>query len=335
MQAGTQSPQRSMIRVEELTKRYGETAAVDRVSFTVERGEVVGFLGPNGAGKSTTMRILTGFLQADGGAAWIGDARVDPDAIEVKRRIGYLPESTPLVRRMRVTESLDSVARLRGMTPAERRGALERVVEACGLAAWTRKRIRTLSKGYRQRVGLAQALVSDPEVLILDEPTSGLDPQERGRIRDLVRELGRTKTVLLSTHVLSEVQAVCQRAIILARGRVLADGPLRSLGDQLGGAGSSELGLTLSGLAHDARVEAELGALPGVEGIVRVDAAPATAGRASFLLRVSERETAAAGISDRARHFAWTILELRHEGPSLERVFLQLVEAFDEREGPA
>ena len=199
-----------MIVVEELSKTYAETRAVDGVSFEIPAGQVVGLLGPNGAGKSTTMKILVGFLRADGGRCVIDGRRIDPEEPASKEAIGYLPETTPLYPRMRVTEYLDFVARMRGVGRSARRSAIERVVADCDLATWERRKIGTLSKGYRQRVGLAQALLADPKVLVLDEPTSGLDPGEITRIRDLIQRLGETKTVLLSTHVLAEVHALKQ-----------------------------------------------------------------------------------------------------------------------------
>ena len=217
-----------MIRVDELEKSFGDVRAVDRVSFEIRRGEVVGFLGPNGAGKSTTMKMLTGFLVPDGGRAEVAGAPVDPLApgggVAARRHLGYLPESTPLYRSMRVDRYLDYVGRVRGLSRGARRAASERVVHDCDLEGYTRRRIATLSKGYRQRVGLAQALFGDPDVLVLDEPTSGLDPAEIVRIRELVRRLGERKTILLSTHVLSEVQETCRRVIILSAGRIVADG---------------------------------------------------------------------------------------------------------------
>ncbi len=218
-----------MIRVERLTRRYGPTLAVDGLGFSVDRGEIVGFLGPNGAGKSTTMRILTGYLAAHDGLAEVAGIDVASDPVGVRRRIGYLPESNPLYLDMSVARFLDFAGRMRGLDRPRRRGAIDRASQACGLRGVLGKTISELSKGYRQRVGLAQALLHDPDLLVLDEPTAGLDPNQVVEIRDLLVRLGKEKTVILSTHILQEVPAVCTRAIIVARGRKVADGSLSEL----------------------------------------------------------------------------------------------------------
>ena len=218
-----------MIHVEGLEKRYGEVTALAGVSFDVPAGQVVAFLGPNGAGKSTTMKILTGFLVPDAGSCAVAGRPVDPSDAAGRAAVGYLPEATPLYAGMRVDRYLGFVAELHGLGGAAKRDAVGRVIEACHLGAHAGRRIAWLSKGYRQRVGLAQALVGDPSVLILDEPTSGLDPREVVRMRELIRELGAEKTVLLSTHVLGEAEAVCDRALVIAAGRLVADGTPREL----------------------------------------------------------------------------------------------------------
>ena len=316
-----------MIRVEDLEKRFGETRALDRVSFEIERGEVVGFLGPNGAGKSTTMRILTGYLAADFGQVEIGGQRVDADDPRSRHKVGYLPESTPLYKGMRVDRYLDFVGRARGMGRSERKAALGRVLEQCGLIQHAQRRIGVLSKGYRQRVGLAQALFGDPEVLILDEPTSGLDPGEIVRIRALVAELGREKTVLLSTHVLGEVQETCQRLLILAGGRLVANGSPLEL------AGAEEAGLRLTLGAVDADVGA---VLSRVEGVLEVRAAGSDpSGARAFELSVDERASAATAVARAVHAEGWPLIELRHEVPSIERVFLQRIARVEEPKEPS
>jgi len=303
-----------MIRVRGLEKRYGETRALCGISFEVERGEVVGFLGPNGAGKSTTIRCLAGFLQPTAGDVEVAGVRVDPDEPDSRRSIGYLPETTPLYRRMRVLDYLEYVARVRGMSRRERRGALGRVVDDCDLHGHETRRIAELSKGYRQRVGLAQALLSDPEVLLFDEPTSGLDPAEIARIRALIRKLGETKTVLLSTHILSEVQTLAQRVLILARGELVADGsPL-----ELARRRDVELHCTLRAPLEE--LQRALEGLPEVEGLRPLG--EDGAGRARVSLSVLDRFGAAEAVSALARERGWALLELHHELPSLERVFL-------------
>jgi ABC-2 type transport system ATP-binding protein len=218
-----------MIRVEHLTKYYGEYPAVRDVSFQVSKGQVVGFLGPNGAGKSTTMRILAGFLTATGGKASIAGFDVFSHPIEVRRRIGYMPESCPLYPELRVEEYLKFRAGLKGLGWSARRKRIDYVVERCWLADVRRQLVGTLSKGYRQRVGLADALLADPPVLILDEPTAGLDPTQIRETRKLIRELGSQHTMLLSTHILSEVEMTCDSVIIIHQGQVAADGSLADI----------------------------------------------------------------------------------------------------------
>jgi ABC-2 type transport system ATP-binding protein len=215
-----------MIRVDHLTKQYGAgaRAAVDDISFEVRRGEVLGFLGPNGAGKTTTMKILTSFLAPTAGSARVAGHDVYSDSVEVRRRIGYLPEDTPLYRDMSVLEYLDFICEVRGIAKERRNARLKKVTEQCGIGERLGSLIGELSKGYRQRVGLAQAIVHEPEVLILDEPTSGLDPNQIAEIRGVIKQIGEEKTVIFSTHILGEVQATCSRVVIIADGKIVADG---------------------------------------------------------------------------------------------------------------
>ncbi len=213
----------SMIKVENLSKSYGPAVALDGISFEVNRGEIVGFLGPNGAGKSTTMKILTGFLLPTSGSATVDGLDVVEQSLEVRRRIGYLPESTPLYTEMRVDEYLRFTAEIRGVARNKTRSAVSRVVELCGLQRVVGKNILELSKGYKQRVGLAQAMVHEPDLLVLDEPTSGLDPNQIVEVRSLIERLGEQHTVILSTHYLQEVEASCSRVIIVNLGRIVAN----------------------------------------------------------------------------------------------------------------
>jgi ABC-2 type transport system ATP-binding protein len=218
-----------MIEVDRLTKTYGSAHALRGISFEVARGEVVGFLGPNGAGKSTTMKILTGFLLPSGGRARVDGLDVVGDSLQVRRRIGYLPESTPLYTEMRVDEYLRFAAEIRGVPARALRSAIARVVDLCGLQRVVGKDILELSKGYRQRVGLAQAMVHEPDLLILDEPTSGLDPNQIVEVRSLIQRLGEQHTVILSTHYLQEVEAACSRVIVIDLGEIVADGTREQL----------------------------------------------------------------------------------------------------------
>ncbi len=219
----------SMIEVRELTKHYGAVRALRGVSFEVPRGQVVGLLGPNGAGKTTTMRILTGFLAPTDGSARVEGLDVVEDTPDVRRRIGYLPEGNPLYTELRVTEALAFTARLHGLPRDKRAVAIGRGLEAAGLLGYERRLVGQLSKGLRQRVGLAQALMHEPPVLILDEPTSGLDPNQQEEMRELIRTLGADRTVMLSTHILPEVEAVCDRALIVSDGRLVADGSVEEM----------------------------------------------------------------------------------------------------------
>ena len=234
-----------MIEARGLSKRYGELVAVDDVSFSVAPGEVVGFLGPNGAGKTTTMRILTGFLPATDGTAAIAGHDIFEDPLAARRSVGYLPESPPLYPEMSVEGYLDYVAKIKDVPRAKRAAAVDRALERCGLREARRRVIGLLSKGFRQRVGLAQAIVHDPPVLILDEPTVGLDPIQIREIRGLIAGLaregggGRGHTVILSTHILPEVEAICRRVLIIHRGRIVVDRPLEEL--QRGGASLEEV----------------------------------------------------------------------------------------------
>jgi ABC-2 type transport system ATP-binding protein len=218
-----------MIDVENLTKRYGDFTAVEDLSFRVEKGEIVAFLGPNGAGKTTTMRVLTGFLPATSGTVKISGYEIFSDPMNVKKRIGYLPEHPPVYTEMTVEGYLKFVAKIRGVPRKGRSEALDRVLDRCALSDVRGQIIDKLSKGYRQRVGLAQAMIHDPEVLILDEPTIGLDPKQIIEIRELIKSLAGNHTIILSTHILPEVTMICQRVLIIDRGRIVADDTLENL----------------------------------------------------------------------------------------------------------
>ncbi|MGH7861257.1 MAG: ABC transporter ATP-binding protein [Candidatus Dormibacteraceae bacterium] len=250
-----------MIEVDGLCKSYGGQPALTDVSFSVPRGQVLGFLGPNGAGKSTTMRILTGYLGADQGRASIAGYDVETQSREVRRRVGYLPELAPLYGEMRVESFLEVVCRLRAVPTARRRGRIDHAIEVCGLSERRHQIIGRLSKGLRQRVGLAQAVVHDPEVLILDEPTAGLDPAQTRETRDLIAELGHTHTIILSSHILSEVSATCQRVVIINRGRIVADDTPANLSQGLAGRRHQELEILVQGSLTQLRA-----ALDGVLG---------------------------------------------------------------------
>ena len=296
-----------MIRVETLSRRYGSLLALDRISFAVGRGEVLGFLGPNGAGKTTTMKILTGYLAPTDGEVRIAGRRVSGRDGEFRDRLGYLPESAAAYPEMRVGDYLDFVARLRGIHRRDRRARVSAALDRCGLGAMIDREIRALSKGYRQRVGLAQAIVHDPDILILDEPTSGLDPNQVVEIRALIRELGRDKTILFSSHILQEVQAVATRVLILGRGRIVADGPPDALSAR--GALRLRVGGDLASIAG------RLEALPGVTAARVVDGEIAL-DTASDVRAAVARAVVEAGAD---------LLELR-PADDLEAVFRRLTE---------
>ncbi|MBL8003144.1 MAG: ATP-binding cassette domain-containing protein [Flavobacteriales bacterium] len=302
------------IRIEDLTKRYGPQTAVDGISFTVRAGEVLGFLGPNGAGKTTTMKLICGLAAPDGGRVLVGgrDVAMEPEA--VRQRIGYLPESNPLYEEMPVLDLLRFTARLHDV-PADRIDErLRAMVEACGLAREKHKRVGELSKGYRQRVGLAQAMVHDPDVLILDEPTTGLDPNQIVEIRELIKELGRAKTVIFSTHILPEVEATCDRILIIDKGRIRADGGPADLRGRA--AGRAVLAVRIE-QGDPTSVLGALAALPEVE-----QASPAADG--GYVVQVREGLRAEPAIFRLCVERGWTLTGLHLQETRLEDVFREL-----------
>jgi len=306
-----------MIEVEGLTKRFGYITAVDNISFKVEKGEVVGFLGPNGAGKSTTMRILTCFLPADQGRCKIAGFDVLTESMEVRRRIGYLPENTPLYEEMSVEEFLKYIADMRGIKKQEQKSRIDKMVETCVIEPVLKMDISELSKGYRQRVGLAQAMIHDPEILIMDEPTSGLDPNQIIEIRELIKKLGKEKTVILSTHILSEAEATCSRMIIIDRGKLIADGSLKEVSRLASGANIHRL------KARGDRnvIERELKALPGATGFKLVSE---EAGLLSYEVYGEANRELGEEIFRTAVRSGFSLSELVHERRTLEDIFIQL-----------
>ena len=306
-----------MIEVAHLSKRYGDLAAVSDVSFTAPPGQILGFLGPNGAGKTTTMRMLTGFLPASAGTIEIGGFDVLRQSLQVRAHIGYLPESVPLYREHRVQEMLLFQARLHSLPRAEARRRVAAVLERVGMGERARSLIGKLSKGQRQRVGLAVALLPDPQVLILDEPTSGLDPLQRIEVRSLIRELARERTVLLSSHILPEIEAVCPRVIVMHRGRIAADGSQAELVSQLGGETYVRVEARVPLAGMDGR--GQLAALPGVHG---VDEGEGAEGFRRFDVRGEGELCAAVGELAQAR--GWTLRELSWQRPTLEKLFARI-----------
>jgi ABC-2 type transport system ATP-binding protein len=310
-----------MIEVQDLTKRYGSITAVNSISFTAKPGQVTGFLGPNGAGKTTTMRMLTGFLPPTSGKALVAGHDVFDASMEVRKRVGYLPENVPLYRDMTALGYLMYIGEIRGV-PNRRAKALE-TLERVALVHRANSRIRTLSKGMRQRVGLAQALLHDPEVLILDEPTIGLDPLQVLELRDLVRELGRSHTVLFSTHILSEAEQVCDSVVIINRGTIVAEGSPTELRNTLERGGRV---LVRANVPPDTALPA-IQALPSIasaeismDGIVVAPSEPAVDPRPAIARAVVER--------------GWDLIELRPLAVNLEEIFLELTRQGEPTEMP-
>ncbi|HWN82882.1 MAG TPA: ATP-binding cassette domain-containing protein [Candidatus Udaeobacter sp.] len=310
-----------MIQVQNLSKRFGPTVAVENVSFEVKRREVVGFLGPNGAGKTTTMRMLTCYLPPDGGTAKIADFDIASQSIEVRKRIGYLPESAPLYTEMGVVDYLDFIGEVRGLSATQRRQRIQAMIDICGLGDVIKKDIGELSKGYKQRVGLAQTLIHDPDVLILDEPTSGLDPNQIIQMRELIRNIGREKTVILSTHILPEVTATCSRVIIIHKGQIAADGTPSELANRL--QGGDRLFVTVRGPQPE--VEGRMAALTGVKGLRAIETLGE--GRVRYEVRVGDGGDPAERIFQMAAEQRWPLSEIRPDASSLEDVFIQLTQA--------
>ncbi len=310
----------SLVRLQGVAKSFDGVRAVDGVSFSIHRGEVVGFLGPNGAGKTTTMRLITQALEPDSGTIEIGGSPVSQDPAESRRRIGYLPETNPLYQEMLVGEFLTFMARLRGIEEGRIPDRIDPAVEQTGIGEVYYRPIAHLSKGFRQRVGLAQAILSEPDILILDEPTEGLDPNQRVEIRKLIRRLGADHTVLLSTHVMQEVQAVCDRLLIIHQGRIIADGGVDSL---LAGDGSG-VRVTVEIEAEPAELRAELEKLPSVS---RVGEAPDPGERPRLNVSGAGSADPRPEIFALARDRGWTLWEMRLEKEDLERFFRDLTES--------
>ena len=314
-----------MIKVEGLTKRYGRTTAVRNISFEVEKGEIVGFLGPNGAGKTTTMRILTGFLPPTEGTASVDGMDVQEHPIEVKRRIGYLPESPPLYPEMTVRDYLEFVARLKGIASADVAARVDSVIDRCSIGGVKGKLNGQLSKGYKQRVGLAQALIHNPDVLILDEPTAGLDPKQIIEVRELIRELGGEHTIILSTHILPEVSTTCGRVIIINDGKIEASDTPENLTARL--QGHDSIWVEVDGPAEE--VEAKI---QGIQGVENVSRKTGQAGRAAWEVETGKDPAIRTELARAVIESGWGLYEVRSVGLSLEDIFLKLTGAESEVE---
>jgi len=311
-----------MITVRELTKRYARTTAVDRISFEVGKGRIVGFLGPNGAGKTTTMRVLTCFLPPTSGGAAVAGFDVLEQPLEVKRRVGYLPETPPLYPEMRTAEYLAFVGKIKGLRGAELAKRTNYVLERCAVAEVKDKVLGKLSRGYRQRVALAQAIIHNPEVLVLDEPTAGLDPKQINETRDLIKSLAGDHTVILSTHILPEVEQTCEQVIIINQGKLVATDSVENLQNRARGAGSVLVEVAgRDGALDSAAVKRRLEQVSGVSRVLFKE----TRGNRSVFEVESQRDRAIRGDVARAIvESGWDLTELRTAAVSLEEVFLQL-----------
>jgi ABC-2 type transport system ATP-binding protein len=311
-----------MITVKGLSKKYARTTAVDQISFEVQKGQIVGFLGPNGAGKTTTMRILTCFLPPTAGTASVAGFDVLEQPLEVKKRIGYLPEAPPLYPEMRTAEYLEFVGKLKGLSDDELSKKIDYVTERCAIGDVKTKLLGKLSRGYRQRVGLAQAIIHNPEVLILDEPTSGLDPKQINETRDLIKSLAGDHTIILSTHILREVEQTCEQVIIINKGKLVATDSVQNLQSRARGAESVLMEVAgRDGQLDSARVQRRLEAVAGVNRVLVKDS---RANRATFEVESRKGKLVRGDLARAVVESGWDLDELRPSATSLEEIFLQL-----------
>jgi len=310
-----------MITIQNLTKYYGDFKAVDDISFDVYDGEILGFLGPNGAGKTTTLKMLTCYMPPTKGSIKYNDLDVSEDSMAIRKMIGYLPESAPLYEYMSVMEYLDHICDLREINGPRRKDRKDAMIETCGLTKMIGKNIGDLSKGYRQRVGIAQAMIHEPDIIILDEPTVGLDPNQIVEIRNLIKAVGKEKTVMLSTHILSEVEATCDRVIIVSSGEIVANGSPEKLRNEM--AGKSQIHIELMGDAASA--ENAFGGLKGVHSVKRLS--QGDAGSSRLDINVLKGYDLREAVFKAAVDTGLTILEMQQDKTNLEDVFRQLTKS--------
>ena len=307
-----------MIQVENLTKYYQNICAVDQINIEIQKGEILGLLGPNGAGKTTTLRMLTGFLQPTAGSILVKDYNIDEQPLEIKRIMGYLPESAPLYHDMLVFDYLNYVADVRQIGRGHKPDRIRELGDLCGINDVMHQPIGELSKGYKQRVGLAHAMMTDPEILILDEPTSGLDPNQIVEIRQIIKQIGREKTIILSTHILSEAEATCDRIVIINRGKIVADGSTESLKASAGSKKFIQLTLQKADLKT---VDAALSPIDGIAAIQRIDESDgALEVRIDCLAAADPR----AEIYQKIKQTDWVVLDFHQQTQNLETIFREL-----------
>ena len=312
-----------MIEVENVSKLFGNFRAVDGISFSIQTGEIVGLLGPNGAGKTTTMRMISGFLEPDSGTVKIDGLDVLKNPVETKRKIGYMPESAPMYSDMIVADYLKYIAEIEGQNPAEK---CRKLAEVCGLKEVMHKNIGELSRGNRQRVGLAHALMGNPEILILDEPTSGLDPNQVLEVRNLIKQIGKTHTVIISTHILSEVEMLCGRVIIISGGKKVADSPTEELREHFGN--SSEVQLCVSGVSAE---DAEK-IFRGINGVSKIHST-LNDGKIEFRISVEKNIEVRPELAKACVQNGLELFEMQQKKNSLEDVFRSLTSAHDSENG--
>ena len=307
-----------MIQVKNLTKYYSDLCAVDQISLDIKEGEILGLLGPNGAGKTTTMRMLTGFLQPTSGSIQVKNYSIDENPLEVKKILGYLPESAPLYHDMLVFDYLYYVASIRNIENDRKMKRIRQLADLCGISEVMHQPIDVLSKGYKQRVGLAHAMMNDPEILVLDEPTSGLDPNQIVEIRQIVKEIGKEKTIILSTHILSEAEATCDRIVIINRGKIVADGSTESLKESAGDKKYIHLALQRANFKD---VDTALSNIEGITAITRVGESDN-----QLEVRLGCRSTAdpRAAIYERIKKTDWILLDFHQKTETLETIFREL-----------
>jgi ABC-2 type transport system ATP-binding protein len=307
-----------MIHVENLTKYYKELCAVDRINFDVQKGEILGLLGPNGAGKTTTLRMLTGFLRPTAGSIRVKEYNIEEQALEIKRIMGYLPESAPLYHEMLVYDYLDYIANIREIEHTRKLPRIRQLADLCGLNSVMHQPVSELSKGFKQRVGLAHAMMNDPEILVLDEPTSGLDPNQIVEIREIIKRIGKKKTIIISTHILSEAEATCDRIVIISNGKIVADGGTESLKQSISGQTLMNISVQNAGFEP---VKEQLSKVEGVGEVVKIsENDDVLRVKLSLQPDVDLRQT----IYRKIKETDWILLEFYQEAQTLEDIFRKL-----------
>jgi ABC-2 type transport system ATP-binding protein len=307
-----------MIQVKNLTKNYSDLCAVDQISLDIQQREILGLLGPNGAGKTTTLRMLTGFLQPTSGSIHVKDYSIEEHPLEIKKILGYLPESAPLYHDMLVYDYLNYVADIRGIDKDRKMKRIRKLADLCGINEVMHQPIDVLSKGYKQRVGLAHAMMNDPEILVLDEPTSGLDPNQIVEIRQIIKQIGKEKTIILSTHILSEAEATCDRVVIINRGKIVADGSMQSLKESAGDKKNIHLSLQNASFKS---VETALSAIDGITGVTRVEE---TDNQLAVRLGCRSSIDPRAAIYKNIKQTDWVLLDFHQTTQTLETIFREL-----------